>query len=105
MNPCGAQWPWPPGPNGSLPRAAYRKCLCRKRLPTIFSTTRFGYAAAERAIERPGPLQSSGRSKPKHYRRWKVCRTRDEQPISGGEYSPSSREQLGRQGRYARVTL
>jgi hypothetical protein len=56
MNPCGgAQWPWPPGPNRSLLRAAYRKCLCRKRLPTIFSTTRFGYAAAERAIERPGP--------------------------------------------------
>jgi hypothetical protein len=45
----------PAGPNGSLPRAAYRKYLWRKPAPTIFSTTRFSYAAAETAIERPGP--------------------------------------------------
>jgi hypothetical protein len=42
---------------------------------------------------------------PKHYRRWKVCRTRDEQPISGGEYSLSRHEQLGRQRLYPSVTI
>jgi hypothetical protein len=88
MNPCGgAQWPWTPGPNGSLPRAAYRKCLCRKPAPTIFSTAGFW------------PAES------RHYSRWKVCRTQDEQPISGSEYSPSGYEQLGRQDSYSSVTI
>jgi hypothetical protein len=41
----------------------------------------------------------------KRYRRWKVCRTRDEQPISGGEYSLSRHEQLGRQRLYPSVTI
>jgi hypothetical protein len=41
----------------------------------------------------------------KRYRRWKVCRTRDEQPISGGEYSLSGREQFVRQRLYPNVTI
>jgi hypothetical protein len=57
--------------------------------------------------------QSSGRAhstfqwpvEAKHYRRWKVCRTRDEQPISGGEYSLSGHEQFGRQRLYSSVTI
>ena len=49
------------GPNGSLPRAAYRKCLWRKPAPAIFSTTRFSYAAAETAIERPHCSPVAGR--------------------------------------------
>jgi len=57
--------------------------------------------------------QSSGRAhralqwpvESKRYRRWKVCRTRDEQPISGGEYSLSRHEQFGRQRLYASVTI
>jgi len=34
---------------------AYRKYLWRKPAPTIFRTTTFSHAAAEMAIERPGP--------------------------------------------------
>src|ERR1700735_2715336 len=41
----------------------------------------------------------------KHYRWWKVCRTRNEQPISGGEYSLSGREQFVRQRLYPNVTI
>ena len=44
-------------------------------------------------------------AEPKHYRRWKVCRTQGEQPISRGEYSPSGREQLVRQRLYPSVTI
>jgi transposase InsO family protein len=41
----------------------------------------------------------------KHYRRWKVRRTRDEQPISGGEYWLSGHEQFGRRRLYSSVTI
>jgi hypothetical protein len=40
---------WQPAPRG-VP-----KVLVAKARPTIFSTTRFSFAAAETAIERPGP--------------------------------------------------
>ncbi len=40
---------WQPAPRG-VPKE-----LVAKAAPTIFTTTRFSYAAAETAIERPGP--------------------------------------------------
>jgi hypothetical protein len=71
------------------------------------------------SLSRPGLVtrqprrQQSGRAhsafqwpvESKHYRRWKVCRTRDEQPISGGEYSLSGHEQFDRQRLYSSVTI
>jgi hypothetical protein len=78
-----------------------------------------GESPLRRSSARPGLVtrqprrQSSGRAhtafqwpvESKRYCRWKVCRTRDERPISGGEYSPSGHEQLGRQPRYSSVTI
>ena len=66
------------------------KALVAKAAPTIS-------VVQPTSVRRP--VQS------KHYRRLKVCRIRDERPISGGEYCPSSREQLGRQGLYPSVTI
>ena len=65
------------------------------------------------SVTRQPRRQSSGRAhgalqwpvESKRYRRWKVCLTQDEQPISGGEYSLSRHEQFGRRRLYPSVTI
>src|ERR1700722_17884639 len=50
-------------------RAAYRKYLWRKPAPTIVDATRFSYAAAETATERPAHGAFQWPVESKHYRR------------------------------------
>jgi hypothetical protein len=73
--------------------------------PRMFRTTAVGYAAAETALEGLRLRTFRQPFESKHYRRWKICRTQGKQPISRGEYSPSRREQLGRQRLYPSVTI
>jgi hypothetical protein len=73
--------------------------------PRIFRTTAVGYAAAETALEGLRLRRYRQPFDSKHYRRWKICRTQGKRPISRGEYSPSRREQLGRQRLYPSVTI
>jgi len=70
---------WRPSPRGAS------KVLVAKARPTIYTTSRFSYAAAETAIERPAHTAFQWPVESKHKHRCKVCRTRDEQPISEGE--------------------
>jgi hypothetical protein len=71
----------------------------------VFTLEVFCYAGAETATG--GRFHSAFQwpVESKHYRRWKVCRTRGERPISGGEYSLSRHEQFDRQRLYSSVTI
>jgi hypothetical protein len=66
-----------------------------------------GFVARQPRRQSSGPAHRAfqGQVESKRYRRWKVCRTQGKQPISRGEYSPSRREQLGRQRLYPSVTI
>jgi hypothetical protein len=86
------------------PPGSDQKPLGRDDL-TPRSSIRFSHAAAETAIELRLQTDFQRPAKSEDCRRGKVCRTQDEQPISGGEYWPSRYEQLGRQRLYLSVTI
>ena len=85
--------------------AACRKYLWRK--PVRRFSPRPGLVTWQPRRQQSGRAHSAFQRpvESKYYRRWKVCRTRDEQPISGSEYSPSGCEQFGRQRLYPSVTI
>ena len=95
-----------PGPTGSPPTAPRTESSCGES-PLRRSSPRPGLVTRQPRCQQSGRAHSAFQSpvESKYYRRWKVCRTRDEQPISGGEYSLSGREQFGRQRLYPSVTI